>query len=79
MKFIASSYANQITYRRLSKQDERWPRGTFHDTWEEAHATIVERCRKQFELAERERKRAQSAFIKAKAMQKPTPPRDKES
>lgn len=66
--WIASKYANQITYRRLSKMDERYPRGTFHASWEDAHATIVAARMKELEDARKALRRADANLKRAQKM-----------
>jgi hypothetical protein len=71
-KWCASNYANAITLKKMTAENIRYPRGSYHDTWEEAHAALLERCTKQAQAAEREFQRRQNALRKAKQMKPPT-------
>lgn len=70
-RWVASSYMNSIVFKKITAMDERFPRGTFHDTWAEAHVVVMARCQREFEKAQRELSRATRALAKAKAMQPP--------
>jgi hypothetical protein len=70
-KWCASNHTNAITLKKLTDEAVRWPRGTYHDTWEEAHAALVARRQKELTEAERAFQRARNAFNKAKRMPPP--------
>jgi hypothetical protein len=70
-KWCASNYTNAITLKKLTDQAERWPRGTYHDTWEEAHAALIARREEEFKRAERAFQAARNALAKAKRMPPP--------
>lgn len=70
-KFIASQYVNQITHRKVTPMDERFPRGTYHDTWADAHDAIVAKRQQEFEKAQRTLANATRSLAKAKAMKEP--------
>lgn len=72
-KWCASRHANSITLKKMTADAVRFPRGTYHDTWEQAHAALVARRAAQMQEAEREFQRARNALNKAKAMKPPQP------
>jgi hypothetical protein len=68
----ASNHTNQISRKKApSPMEERFPRGTYHDAWEEAHAALVQRRQREFDAAEREFQRRRAALSKAKMMRPP--------
>ena len=68
----ASNYTNQISRKKApSPMEERFPHGTYHKTWEEAHVALVDRRQREFDAAEREFQRRRNALIKAKMMRAP--------
>jgi hypothetical protein len=70
-KWCASNYTNAITFKKLTDEAVRSPRGTYHDTWEEAHAALVARRQRELTEAERDFQRARNALAKAKRMPPP--------
>jgi hypothetical protein len=73
VKWCASRYTNAITLKKLTREALRFPRGTYHDTWAEAHDALVARNQKAFEIARRELASATRALVKAKVMKPPAP------
>ncbi|WP_399696568.1 hypothetical protein [Xenophilus sp.] len=76
--WAASDHSPQINHRKVTAYDRRWPRATFHDTWDEAHAAQVAKAEARVERSARELKQATSAALRAlkaldkvKAMKKP--------
>lgn len=76
--WVASNYSLQIHRRKVTATDRRWPRGTFHETWEEAKAAQIakakarlERTGKELREAERAALRAAKQVNKAEALTKP--------
>jgi hypothetical protein len=68
--WVADKYINKISYRLMHKSDQICPRGSFHDSWEEAHAAIVAAREAEYDHAVKELKRAKTALDKAKKMTK---------
>lgn len=72
-KWCASNYSNQITRKKMTDEAVRFPRGTYHDTWEEAKAALVERREREFRKAQSLYEQARKALSKAQQMKPPTP------
>jgi hypothetical protein len=73
-KWCASFYTNSITMKKMTADNLRFPRGSYHDTWDEAHAAMVERRKETLKKAEREFQRCRMALVKARAMKPPQAP-----
>lgn len=71
IRWWASNHMNSISHKKVTAMELRYPRGTFYDTWAEAHDAIVTRCQRKFEAAQRELATATRALAKAKAMKPP--------
>lgn len=76
--WVASNHSLQINRRKVTASDRRYPRGTFHETWEEAHAATVAKAQERLEKAGSDLKfamqialSAAKAVTKAEAMTKP--------
>ena len=76
--WVASNHSLQISRRKVTASDRRYPRATFHETWEEAHAATVEKALENLEKAGRDLKfalqvasSAAKVVKKAEAMTKP--------
>lgn len=73
-KWCASNYANSITLKKLTSDSLRFPRGTYHDTWADAHSTLIARREREFKEAEKRFQSARTALAKAKRMPPPAEP-----
>lgn len=76
--FVASNYSLQIHRRKVTASDRRYPRATFHETWEEAHAAQIRKAEEELSKAGKRAKvaiahcaAAVKALKKAQAMTKP--------
>ena len=67
-RWCASNYTNSITLKKMTAENLRFPRGTYHDTWEEAHAALVARREQEVAKAESALRSARSALTRAKRM-----------
>lgn len=75
-KWWASTHSNSISLKKTTAENLRWERmnaGSFHDTWEEAHAALLARREEEFKRAEREFQSRRTALMKAKLMKPPQP------
>lgn len=63
--WVASNYTLQINRRKVTSYDLKYPRATFHDTWEEAHAASLALAQQRLERAGLDAKRAVSAALSA--------------
>lgn len=64
--YVASGRRKVITYRKVSAADRRYPCGrTFHESWEGAHAALVEQAQEEHARAQRDAKRARAAEASA--------------
>lgn len=70
-KWCASRYTNSITLKKMTAENVRFPRGTYHETWEEAHAALLERLKIEVKVAERDFQSARRALDRAKVMPPP--------
>lgn len=76
--WVASTHSSHISHRKVAATDRRYPRATFHDTWEEAHAAVLARANERLERAGRDAQQAvrwalnaAKAVSKVEAMTKP--------
>ncbi len=63
--WVASNYTPQIHLRKVTATDRRFPRATFHETWEEAHAAQLAKAQARLERAGKEAKAAVRAAMSA--------------
>lgn len=69
--WAASNYSLQINRRKVTAYDRRWPRATFHETWEEAHeAQIAKAQARADKAADEAKKAARHAASTARALAK---------
>lgn len=76
--FMASRYLNQISHRQLNKFELRNAAMTLrsaslHDTWDEAHAAILQQREQDLKDAESKLVRARAALKRAHAMRRKEP------
>lgn len=69
--WIASNYLNLITHRFWTSLDDRYPRGSVHSNWKEAHEAIISARKKEFDKARRQLKNAGINLERAKKMIEP--------
>ena len=70
--YIANFYVNRISYRALDAWDESCPDGTHHDSWEEAHAALIEHREKEVNSLLQHVKNAKESLTRAKKMIRPS-------
>jgi len=73
---IANKYTNFISYRKLSSFEIRNPHlfelsRSAHETWEAAHAWLLEQCRIDVEQRKKKLHAAERRLSRAEAMKKP--------
>lgn len=74
--FIASKYTNHISYRALTAFERRNQKmfelsHSAHDTWEKAHACLLEQRAQEVEKARKVLASAERSMAKAKTMTAP--------
>lgn len=74
--WFADKFINRIVHRAKNKGDEQCerlsvPHGTFHATWEEAHAAIISRREAELRETQRAFDKARDALSRARRMQPP--------